>query len=283
VDHVVADIHRVDALGQQLDAVGVLEAGLLEGAGPPGRAGDQRRAHRLRRTAVDVVDDRLLDGADGRRRVGLFQAMPHLPVHVDAAGQRRGEIEVADIEAAGIRMISTRTPAALLRDLRQAHHADTLAHRQAGRFRRDLAHVVRLTRSREGQHRLQFDVVGEGLGLVGQHRAARRIDRIGALLGRGQARCDAVTVGQQETGEVDQMAVLVAGENLARPQHRTGKRFLDGRALVAVGRGGDIGRIVLYQEQPGAVLFKMNHAHLAGLAAIEADIVRAQRVWQGTH
>jgi nucleoside 2-deoxyribosyltransferase len=67
-DDVVADVLRVHAFRQQLDAVGILEAGFLEGAGPPRCAFNQRRTHRLRRAAVDVVDDRfftVLTAADG--------------------------------------------------------------------------------------------------------------------------------------------------------------------------------------------------------------------------
>ena len=72
-------------------------------------------------------------------------------------------------------MIAARPPARLVVELGQAHHADTLAHGQAGRVGGDLPHVFPLPRPGEGQQGLKFHIIGEGFGLFGQHRAARRI------------------------------------------------------------------------------------------------------------
>jgi hypothetical protein len=116
---------------------------------------------------------------------------------------------------------------------------------------------------------------GKCFGFRRQHRAARKVDLIATLLAGGQAGGHAVAIGQQEAGEVDQVAAAVAGEYVASPEHGTGKRFLDGGAFILVGGGCDVARVVLHEEQPGAVLFEMDHAHLAGLAAIETNVVRA--------
>ena len=76
VDDVVADVERADAVGQHLDLKGVAVACRLERLVPPARALDERRADRLRRAGIDVVDDRLHRLADRGLRVLLLQPVP---------------------------------------------------------------------------------------------------------------------------------------------------------------------------------------------------------------
>jgi hypothetical protein len=132
----------------------------------------------------------------------------------------------------------------------------------------------------EGEHGFEFDIVGEAARLLGQNGAALVVDAVGALFGLRQTGGDAVAVGGQEGGKVDQHAISFTAQDLAGPQDRGGERFHHGRAFVAVGRIGDVVGVVLDQEQAVSALFEAHHAHLAGLAAIEADVVRAQAVWQ---
>ena len=80
VDHVVADVERADAFGQQLDAEGIAIAGRLERLVPPARAVEERRADGLGRAGIEVVDDRLDGFAHRGRRVLLLE-----PVTADEA------------------------------------------------------------------------------------------------------------------------------------------------------------------------------------------------------
>jgi hypothetical protein len=71
VDHVVPDIERADALGQELDAERVAIASRFERLVPPLGAVEERRADRLRRAGVEVVSDRL-DGLAHRGGRSFF-------------------------------------------------------------------------------------------------------------------------------------------------------------------------------------------------------------------
>ena len=53
LDDVVAHVHRVSALGQEFDAIGVLVASGLEGLGPPARAVEQR----MRACSIETVNE----------------------------------------------------------------------------------------------------------------------------------------------------------------------------------------------------------------------------------
>ena len=76
VDDVVADVERAGILRQQLDLERVAITRGLERLVPPARALEQRRADRLRRAGIEVIDDRLHRIADRRGRILLLQPMP---------------------------------------------------------------------------------------------------------------------------------------------------------------------------------------------------------------
>ena len=76
VDHVVADVLRVYPLRKHPHLESVDEARRLERLIPPRRAFDQRGANRLRRSGVDVVDDRLDRPRHRRVRIDPLEAMP---------------------------------------------------------------------------------------------------------------------------------------------------------------------------------------------------------------
>ena len=67
VDHVVADVHRIGAVGQHRDLEAVAEAGRFERLVPPARAFDQRLLHVFGRARIDPVLDRLHRIADRAR------------------------------------------------------------------------------------------------------------------------------------------------------------------------------------------------------------------------
>ena len=108
VDHVVADVHGVGAVGQHGDLEGIAEAGGFEGLVPPARAFDQRLAHVFRRAGVHPIFDGLHGLADGGGGVLLFQAVAaHVALHHRLAD---GRAVVDEIEAAvaGARIVVAR-------------------------------------------------------------------------------------------------------------------------------------------------------------------------------
>ena len=90
-DRVVAHVHRVGAFGHDLDLEAVAEAGGLERLVPPARAFDQRGPDRLRRAAIDVIDDRLHRIAHRRRRIALLDAMAADELLAHRLAERRGD------------------------------------------------------------------------------------------------------------------------------------------------------------------------------------------------
>ena len=75
VDHVVADVHGVGAVGEDVDFEGIAEAGGLERLVPPARAFDEGFADVLGRAGVDPILDGLDGIADGGVGVALLEAM----------------------------------------------------------------------------------------------------------------------------------------------------------------------------------------------------------------
>ena len=98
LDHVVAHVHRVGALGEELDPEGVPEAGRLERLVPPAGPLEDRGANRLRRAAVHVVHDRPDRLAHRRTRVLLLQPVPHDELPDQRRPELRGVVGVPDRE-----------------------------------------------------------------------------------------------------------------------------------------------------------------------------------------
>lgn len=71
---VVSNVHRVDAVGEDLHDERVLEARRLERLVPPARSFDEGVPHILRRAVVDIIDDRLDRFADSS--IGIFLLKP---------------------------------------------------------------------------------------------------------------------------------------------------------------------------------------------------------------
>ena len=113
VDHVVARVERVHVGRQQLDAEGVLEARGLERLAPPARALEQRRADRLGRAGIEVVDDRLLTGRSASACGSVFSSRWRR-IRRRSSGSSSGAERswYADRDVAGARVVGARPVAA---------------------------------------------------------------------------------------------------------------------------------------------------------------------------
>ena len=280
-DDVVADVHRVGALGHQLDPEAVGKAGLLEGFRPPARAIEQRLAHRLGRAAVQMEHDRL-DHLAGRIQL---QAEARLPAQVERLVERLREIDLAAAERARRRMVGARREARR----RQAHEAQVLAQAERGRIDRDLVGLLVLAVAAEGEQRFEFTVVGKTARCFGQRHAALGIDPVAALaIASGQRGGDSMPVAGQVGRDVHQHGWLLAGlrgalDDRAGPQHRGRERVLGGAALVGVAGVGHVAGVVGHQQQPVAGATEARDVLLADLPAIQADVVRADSARQRSH
>jgi len=75
IDHVVADVHGVGAVGEDGDLEGVAESGGFEGLVPPAGAFHEGAADVFGRAGIDPILDGLDGVADGGGGVLLFQAV----------------------------------------------------------------------------------------------------------------------------------------------------------------------------------------------------------------
>ena len=256
VDHVVADVHRVGAVGEHRDLEAVAEAGRFECLAPPARAFDQRLLHVFRRARVDPVLNRLDRIADRRVRVLLLQAVTTDVAHLHHVADRHAVVDVGEAAVAGARVVVARLVVVVgqldEREMlaqrhrfgRRRHAADrageeaaaasTAAARAAAAAFRNRPGPLRRAGAAaaasacgvvdEGQRHFDFTVLRERLGPRQIERAARAIEAVGA---RPQRVAGAGHVAQQEVGRVDQhVAVGLAGHREA-PQHRFGERVLD--------------------------------------------------------
>ena len=98
VDDVVTKIHRIGALGQQLDAEGVDETRGLEGLVPPRRPFQKRRSNGLGHSAVEGVDDGLARLRALGGRILLLQTVADGPLHLQGAVDRARVVGEGDAE-----------------------------------------------------------------------------------------------------------------------------------------------------------------------------------------
>ena len=75
LNDIVANVHRIRALGKFLDVEGILEADCLECFIPPFRSIDQCRLDWLRDAWIDVVDNGFFCGAADSTWIALLEAV----------------------------------------------------------------------------------------------------------------------------------------------------------------------------------------------------------------
>jgi hypothetical protein len=273
LDHVVTRVERVRALGQQLDAEGIDETGGLERCAPPARAVEQRAAHRLRHTAIDVVDDRLAHARRHRPGLHLLQTVPHDPALDERAIERCGVVLELDGERARARIEAPRPVARLGQGEQRVmlHEADRAW------IRCDAPHEVSRLAADPGQQRLELQVARKGKAGIEIDGAARRAQIEDALVGRLQPGRHVVRVAHDERGEVDERAAVgVQRGQLGAPQHGGGERLIHGAALGLVRAERAIAEVRLLDEQLAADATEDDEARLAELPAVESDGVRAE-------
>src|SRR5829696_7702167 len=101
LDNVVTRVHRIDVGGHELDAKCILVTQSLERLVPPARTLQQRRPHRLGRTTIHVIDDRLHRFTHARTRIFLLQTMARDEALRDRLLDWGGEVHVVDAEITG--------------------------------------------------------------------------------------------------------------------------------------------------------------------------------------
>ena len=173
VDHVVADVHRVGALGQQLHLKRVAIAGGLERLVPPARPFEQRRSDRLGRAAVDVVLDRFLRVAHARGRVDLLEPVPPGEALDERRRDRRGVVGVLQRAETRARVVEPRLVVAV----GQLGEGVVLAQRDGIRRRRDAADRCPRTCRRQTRRRRAPTAAAPAAG------------RAAAVVGRTSASC----------------------------------------------------------------------------------------------
>ena len=270
VDHVVAHVHRVGVVWQQLDAERVAEAGRLERLGPPHRALAQGRTHRLRRAGVDVVDDRLDRRRHGGVGLPLLEPMPRDVAAVHRLTQRRCVVLEGGAEEPDAGVEAARTVAVV----RQPDQAVVLTerHRLAACSGRDL--TPRLVR-REGQEHLDLGVVGERPGALEPQRAALGVEPIGAAVAAHPPR-RVGGVAHEERRRVDQDAGVLADLDRQGREHGRRERLRDGEPLArAVGEGAEP-EVLRRHQHAGPRVAESDHVLRPQRAAVQADRVGAE-------
>jgi len=280
VDHVVADIHRVRALRQDLDLEGVAKADGLERLVPPAGSLQQCAADRLGRGPVDVVYDGLHRVADFRVGIFLLEAVAGDQLLLQGLVDGHGEIHVPGTAAehgAGI------PNAGLIPRSRELHEGVVLAEGYGRRVRRHLADIIARIPGREGQERLQLRVLGEILRVGQVHGRAGDIQPEVPLAGAADAVCDTVSVAHQEGREVDQHPAFLFCLDLETPDDRLREGIAHGFAFVRIFAVRPVGVIGLYEEHLGADSVELHDPAASQLAAVQADVVGPQPGRQRVH
>ena len=290
VDHVVARVERVDVRRAHLDAERVLEPGRLERFRPPARAFQQRRAHRLGRARIEVVHDRLLDGADGRRGIGLLETVALHEPALERLVQAGRPLLVAVRDEAGARIVFSR-PVAVVGQL-----DERVVHAQAGRLgaRGHVAHALEEAPAAEvrvaawphaarGRARLLLEHVREldlDLGVLREVERAGPVEAAALLLELVSAGTQPLrqrqVVADQPVGRVHQHAPARLGRDREAPQDRARERVAHGPHLLGVRRVGAKGVLRLDQQHLGPGALEEDDALALQLSTVQADVVRAQ-------
>ena len=105
IDHVVADVERVGAGGQDLGAERVNEARRVERSAPPADAVAQGRSNRLGCARIDVKDDRLFDRRAGRRRVHLLKPETTCDIADDRRTERRRKVDLLEPDRVAVGVV----------------------------------------------------------------------------------------------------------------------------------------------------------------------------------
>ena len=245
VDDVVADVHRVGVGGKHLHLERIRKSGGFKRHRPPGGSFDQCTPDRLRRSVVDVVDDRLDRIRHCRARVLLLEAMTRNPASLERGGERRAVVRELDPEHADSRIELPR----LVPGLRKRDERVVFADRHELRNRRHARDQrTRLSVSRERQQNVDFGVAGKCPGQLEGDRAARRVGPVRALVQVSQNSGDVTGVGQEKVRRVDENSPLSLGFDLESPDDALREAVGDCALLVCVRGRRAIVHVVLDEK-----------------------------------
>ena len=280
LDDVVAHVERIGSGRHQLHAERIPVPGRLERLVPPARAIQQRRADRLRRPPVQVVDDRLDHLADRGRRVPLLQAMPAQVAAGHGLAERRRVVDEGDGAVARPWIVGPwGVPV-----VRQCDERLPLAHGDRIRTRRDRLDgaaaetgTVTAPVARKGQRGLHLGVLRKRPRSREVHRAALTVEPVGPR----KPIDDAMDVAQQKRRGVDKEPVVRARGDREPEQDRRGERVFHRPVLVRVRRRGAVAVVRLHHQNLPAHPLEAHDARAAELPAVEPDVVRADARGQG--
>ena len=137
VDHAVADVHRVGAVGQHVHLEPVAEARRVERLRPPARALEQRLLHVFGRARVHVVLNRLHDVADVRVRIRLLETMAAQVADDHGIADGHAVVDVTQAAVARARIVDARLVVAVrqLDERRVLAQRDRVSRRRHARDR----------------------------------------------------------------------------------------------------------------------------------------------------
>ena len=309
VDHVVADVHGVGAVGQHVHLEGVAEAGGLEGLVPPAGAFEQRLLHVFRRAGVHPVLDGLRPGSltaalgsffsrRWRRTIALHHrfADGHAVIDVAEAAVTRARIVLTRAVIA-VGKFDQRVVLAQRHGFGRGSHAGHRAGEQpaaecpasasstAAGSHRGIAHHDRrrsLGRSgaaaapaagliSEGEGDFHLGILGEGLGARQVDRRARAVDAV-----RAERIAGPLAIAQEEVSGVHQHMAIRFGAHREAPQNRLGEGILHRASLRRVRARRAEGFVALHHQHARSDALERDHLAAALLAAVEADVVGAE-------
>ena len=271
LDHVVADVERIDGVRQHLHLKAVDEARGLEGLIPPARAFHERSADRLGRGVVHVVDDGL-DGLAARgTRVFLLQAVTRRKALHELPVQRLRVILVRDAVERGAGIGGAHHVARL----GQRDEADAFADGDRFRVRRHVTDIATRVAAGERQRDLDLGVPRKGLGLRHVDRTASAIHGVRALLRAAQVADGIVCITHGELGGVHEHASAVLCLHGESEQRAAREALLDAARLVRIFRHATEIHVLLDQQHAWSAAREGDEPLASQLVAIEPDVVRA--------
>lgn len=130
--------------------------------------------------------------------------------------------------------------------------------------------------AREGEEYFDFGVGGEAFRAVEINGGAGGIDLVRSGAGAPKGRGGVVTVADDKGGQVDEDAGAFFGSHGKAPVDGAGEGVGDGLLFVLVDGGGAEALVGFDQEDFRADAFEAHEAGATDLAAVEADVIRAE-------
>ena len=228
LNNVVAHIHGINARRQHLHLKCVLVAGCLECLVPPPRTVQQRRAHRFRRTAIQVVDDRLDGFAYLRRRVDLFQSMTATVVDAQVFADGRRVVS----ETAGVVAQADYPTTRVVRQwfvviVWKADKRMMNMNRHRARIRHNARQMLARGFTGESDYRLNLRVIRECLGARQVHCRTGSVNTVSSLAAVTNYPRHAMRIADEECGRINDRRSRgrITGmiDSLKAPNHRACK------------------------------------------------------------